>query len=392
MKAECPHGGDVAAYCAGELSLAEQAGFSAHLEDCPECRNAVAETRHLLVRLRSVPEAESERDFAPAILARIHTAQEKPPRWPYVAAVAAVLAVLAAAFAFRESPPPVPAAAASIAQESRASVARALDWLVQAQEADGSWNAERWGGQRNYTIALTALPLMALSMADEHTAARDSAVVRAAASLLRSQNPDGTFGPVFQGAPYNHSIATLALLHAWKSYPQAVEKSAIDRALIVLIERQTPEGAWGYRHGFTGDRSITQWHLQTLEFAASLGWENARFAAERGWRWIATHARPLSGSEEPDDSTSVMLARATGSAVPPNGNLDFYQAYFTAAALKHEDDTVARKRLANLREEILRHQITEGMESGSWPPDDQWGVAGGRLYSTALASLSLQKE
>ena len=31
-----------------------------------------------------------------------------------------------------------------------------------------------------------------------------------------------------------------------------------------------------------------------------------------------------------------------------------------------------------------------GCARGSWPPTDQWGAHGGRIYSTALAVLTLE--
>jgi hypothetical protein len=392
MNAECRHGFDVAAFLAGELPPREQAGFQRHLADCAECREAVESTRLLLGRLRAVPPPEPARDLAPLILARLHEPvleiSRRPP-WRRIASVAAIFAVFATALAVRDALHREPSAAPET-QRIATKTDRALDWFVRTQEPDGSWSAERWGGQRNYAPALTALPLLALVTAENTTPEREAAAARAAASLRALQNADGSFGPVFQGSPYNQSITTLALLHAWQHRPDIVPKTALDAALAVLAKQQTPEGGWGYRYSPFADRSITQWHIQALDLAASLGWDTARPAVERGLAWLATHSTPLDDSAEPADSTSALLARATARPARADGTLDFYQAYFAASALKHEHTPAAQQRLAGLRSEILSHQITEGTESGSWPPDDQWGRAGGRLYSTALASLSLE--
>lgn len=395
MSAECRYSGDVNAFLAEELSPREQVDFEIHLVGCAECREAVESTRRLLGRLRAVPEIESTHDLAPLILARLHepavATPSSRPMWARYAAAAAVAAILTISLVVHGRLKPE-ATAASEPARTVASTDRALDWFVRAQEPDGSWSAERWGGQSRYAPALNALPLLALVTAADTTPERETAAARAAASLLASQNADGTFGSVFQGSPYNYSITTLALLRTWQRHPGIVPKAALDAAIAVLARQQTPEGGWGYRLNPVGDRSITQWHIQALDLAASLGWKDARPAVERGLAWLAEHHAVLDDdSAEPADSTSVLLAQTVARPAQAEGRLDFYQAYFASTALQHEHTPTAQQRLASLRKEILSHQITEGDQSGSWPPDDQWGRAGGRLYSTALASLSLAK-
>jgi len=94
---------------------------------------------------------------------------------------------------------------------------------------------------------------------------------------------------------------------------------------------------------------------------------------------------PRTDAEEPADSPSALLAG------PDNSALDFYRAYFLTTALRHEPDDSSRQRLASVRQTLLLHQVATGSDSGSWPAADRWGRAGGRLYSTALASLSLRE-
>ena len=43
-----------------------------------------------------------------------------------------------------------------------------------------------------------------------------------------------------------------------------------------------------------------------------------------------------------------------------------------------------------MREILISEQITSGKNAGSWDPKDSWGRYGGRLYSTALATLTLE--
>ena len=44
-----------------------------------------------------------------------------------------------------------------------------------------------------------------------------------------------------------------------------------------------------------------------------------------------------------------------------------------------------------VRDRVIGLQVQgEGCDRGSWPPDDQYGTQGGRVYSTALAVLTLE--
>jgi hypothetical protein len=43
-----------------------------------------------------------------------------------------------------------------------------------------------------------------------------------------------------------------------------------------------------------------------------------------------------------------------------------------------------------MRRDLVNRQIKRGAEAGSWTPDTRWGSAGGRIYATTMASLSLR--
>ena len=55
-----------------------------------------------------------------------------------------------------------------------------LEWLRRAQEPDGSWSAARWGGDRRFDVALTALPLLAF-LFRRYWPRTESSLVRAVA-------------------------------------------------------------------------------------------------------------------------------------------------------------------------------------------------------------------
>ena len=70
--------------------------------------------------------------------------------------------------------------------------------------------------------------------------------------------------------------------------------------------------------------------------------------------------------------------------------MDYYRRYFLTSALKKMDEESARRGLVALRHDLLSRQDKHGADAGSWKSDDRWGSAGGRIYATALASLSLR--
>ena len=43
-----------------------------------------------------------------------------------------------------------------------------------------------------------------------------------------------------------------------------------------------------------------------------------------------------------------------------------------------------------MKDELLDHQVTDGGAAASWPPDDEWADVGGRVYQTAICTLTLE--
>lgn len=368
----CPHAEDAAAFVADELVASERVAFEAHLAKCERCAAAVRSIRSVVLLLHSTPQEEVAHDLAPAVLTRARE-ERSTTTWTRVAAFAAAAAVV---FAFVLSktwsppiaPPPISVAAVNHQSES---VARALDWLCKAQEADGSWSTERWGGDQRFAPALTALPLIALLSNEHSTPEQSAAAARAVQSLQNSQAANGSFGGAFFGSSYNQGIATLALLRAYQRHPAPALKRSIESACAVIVSTQATHGGWGYHGSSQPHPAITLWNVEALKLAATLGIAKTQPGLDRGTQWQQT------------------LSPAATS-VPHTHDVDFYQAYFLASLLKQSNDTPSLEKLAAIREALLTSQVRDGSESGSWAPDDQWGRVGGRLYSTSLASLALE--
>ena len=75
---------------------------------------------------------------------------------------------------------------------------------------------------------------------------------------------------------------------------------------------------------------------------------------------------------------------------PGEGPANYYYWYYgTVALFQRQGDDWTRWNAA-LQGELLTSQRWDGNSVGSWDPSDQWGGYGGRVYSTSMATLSLE--
>ena len=388
MKANCPVSGRVVDFAAGELSLPDQREIEAHLHQCARCRAELASYHQLIASLRSLPVLQTSQDLTPRVLAAIHRPQRHSSlhRTIWLGSAAAVALLSFLPFIHRDRTPTPPAVAAISAYDPATSVDRALDWLCTHQQPNGSWDAEKWGGSRMFEVALTALPTIAIIGKDPATPQRTAAAARAVEWLRAQQSEDGIFGPETQGMPYNHSIATLALLHAYRQQLDPYLKRSVDSAIAAMIRAQSRDGGWSWRGAATSDSTITAWHIEALRLANDLGVENSQPALDRGLAWQMAHPE----TQPTHIPSSTLLTQNT--SLPAHSAPDLRRSYFLTTDLQREQDEASQQQLATIRQSLIHYQVTNGADSGSWPPDDRWGRGGGRIYSTALASLALVDE
>ncbi|WP_131742279.1 squalene--hopene cyclase [Actinomadura roseirufa] len=149
---------------------------------------------------------------------------------------------------------------------------RAVEWLLRAQEQDGSWFG-RWGANHVYGTGSVVPALVAAGVRPHKPAIR-----RAVGWLERHQREDGGWGedlrsyrdPAWIGrgesTPSQTAWALLALLAAGERGP------AVERGVGWLVERQRPDGTWDEDHftgtGFPGHFYIN-YHLYRLVFPVS---------------------------------------------------------------------------------------------------------------------------
>jgi squalene-hopene/tetraprenyl-beta-curcumene cyclase len=154
---------------------------------------------------------------------------------------------------------------------------RGIRWLLDHQEADGSWFG-RWGANYVYGTGAAVPALVAAGMRP------DSAPIRRAVRWLADhQNDDGGWGedlrsyvdPAWIGRGTSTASQTawalLALLAAGESTGEE-SASTVERGVRWLVDTQRPDGSWDEPEftgtGFPGDFYIN-YHLYRIVFPVS---------------------------------------------------------------------------------------------------------------------------
>ncbi len=300
---------------------------------------------------------------------------------------------------------------------------------------------------------LTGLATLAyLGAGNTHQHGRFKETVKKALRyLIKVQASDGLIGGRRGHYMYNHAICALALAEAYGMTKSPLIKSAAQKAINWLVRAQNPGMGWRY-HEKDGDNdiSVTGWAVMALKSAkvAELqvpGIEQSFKSAETYVESITDdtyyitgyRTRPPRGYQGPTSSrflapglgvntanshaanhTPTALAtmcrvffgrskndpRLRGGAsamaqmVPvwdaggggKLNQIDFYYWYYATLAMFQMGGDYWRQWNKHMKAALVNHQRQSGDEAGSWDPIGAWGFAGGRVYATAINTLSLE--
>jgi len=340
---------------------------------------------------------------------------------------------------------------AGASSESEQAVERALDWLARHQDSDGRWNGGSAPGtipgledesRDSFTAhcptgdvcfgecryaeadpALTGLALLAyLGAGYTHIEGKYAlTVTNGLRFLLVNQKPDGDLrGPSRAVGMYCHAMAALALCEAYALTGDERLRTAVERAVDFLVKSQATDGmAWRYApRESTGDTSILGWVLLVFRSAELVGipvpaatqagaqaWlkkitagRSAGLARYQPFRQVTTTmtaeawvCRQLQNLDHPgparEEAAAYLLANS-----PDRGPFNLYFWYYGTLALYQHGGPEWAQWNNQVRDQLVRRQRLRGHAAGSWDPDDDetYGARGGRLYSTTLATLTLE--
>ncbi len=319
--------------------------------------------------------------------------------------------------------------------ESEAAVRAALKWLADNQDRDGRWNPARHRGGKELRVlgrdrfgagaqaetgisALALLALLASGHTHEEGLYREN-VQRGLEFLVRSQGSDGSLGGRASAYAfmYCHAMATFALSEAYGMTGDRRLESAVRRAVMYTVTAQnTTTGGWRYNVGDEGDTSQLGWQLMALKSADLAGIpmpahtrqgairylesvSSGRFGGMAAYRPVEPASRPMTAEAlacrhflgiPPDSRTANEAAQYLLTETPGEGEANFYYWYYATLGLYQTQNDAWEQWNVALQRELLGRQRDSGQLAGSWDPDTVWGGYGGRVYTTALATLCLE--
>jgi hypothetical protein len=319
--------------------------------------------------------------------------------------------------------------------ETEAAVKAALKWLAGRQSADGRWDPrsnnggredkvqghDRLGAGNQADTAVTGLTLLAfLASGETHLDGHYREEVRRGLEyLLRTQAADGNLAgeaAVYE-LMYSHGMAACALSEAYGMTHDTRLREPVRRALAYTIDAQDPVGGgWRYRPGDAGDTSQLGWQLMALKSGELAGFaipEKTRQGIVRYLQSVAAgQYGGLAAYQPRERTTRSMTAEAMvcrqflglslqnsteNEAVvyllaerPGTGTYNLYYWYYATLGMYQLQGDAWQQWNEALRIEVVRRQTKEGSLAGSWDTSDLWGGYGGRLYTTALAALTIE--
>jgi len=216
---------------------------------------------------------------------------------------------------------------------------------------------------------------------------------------------------------YSHGIAALALTEAYAMTRDKSLRQPAEDAVKFIVNAQYSDGGWRYAPRFEidsrGDMTVSGWQIAVLKSAALAGID----VPYEVWMKINDF---LDGIQDDAGATYLYLANERGTAAttaigllcrmvngwprdhqpltrgaaklagqrPERNNM--YFNYYASQVLHHMGGPHWEKWNPKMREYLIKTQAAEGHEVGSWYFAEQHSSPGGRLYATAMATMTLE--
>ncbi|MCA8953264.1 MAG: terpene cyclase/mutase family protein, partial [Planctomycetes bacterium] len=297
-------------------------------------------------------------------------------------------------------------------------------------------------GSSVHDIGVTGLALLAF-LGDNHTMRSGSyrEVVRRGVLWLREQQqPNGLFGTnTSHDYIYDHAIAAYAMCEAYGLSRYTTLQPVAQNAINYLESHRNPYGVWRYQpHDLDNDTSVTGWCVMAYESAKYFGLTVNQTALDLAANWFdqvsdatgrhgyralgelssrkgGDHATrfPVEKGEamtavglfcrfflgqDPKEKTVMQAATALIGQKPPvwdeaGGAIDHYYWYYATYAMFQVGGRPWTEWQKHLQKAVVKTQHSDAGDKnrlGSWDPVGAWGGDGGRVYSTAILTLTLQ--
>ncbi|WP_197526227.1 prenyltransferase/squalene oxidase repeat-containing protein [Botrimarina colliarenosi] len=333
---------------------------------------------------------------------------------------------------------------------SEAAVARGLKWMAEHQNPDGTWSLvhnvgacrgrcdhpgkvpgkDPFGDSLASATGLALLPFLGAGETHEH--GRYRRVIRnGLRALVRlgeidEDNPGLSWSD--SGRMYAHGISAIALCEAYGLTKDPDLRAPAQAAIAYLAYAQDPQGGgWRYTAQQPGDTSVTGWQIMALKSGVLASLQAPKRVASRATAFLDSAStadgtrygylaapEPVEGEEAPAyngtptlsavgllcrmylgwDQSDERLKQGVERLAkegPRSGN--FYHNYYAAQAIFHHTGGVGpvwREWNDAVRDQLVEQQSTRGHERGSWWVEGPHNDRGGRLYTTAMATMTLE--
>jgi len=314
------------------------------------------------------------------------------------------------------------------------SVDRALSWIISQQDSEGCLAGDARHYARMYCHAMATYALAeAIGMQDSmvlgpivdpEVLASGSHIAQTISSCLMQQQG---LPPVVVGPAFNLVTTTNADLtgYGMRRVDDIRLRAALLRAVTYTISQQDPDsGGWRYKFGQEGDVSMFGWQMMSLKSASIAGVRINPSVRQKMIRFLNSVRQGQSGGlfgyrrsvvlngQRTEPVNPVMTAEAlfcqqmlgypresaaTEEAVryllqnmPRLSELNMYYWYYGTLAMYQFGGKPWDDWNSIVRDTLIQEQRQNGAMAGSWDPTGPWGRYGGRLYSTALSTLTLE--
>lgn len=304
--------------------------------------------------------------------------------------------------------------------ETLKAIREGLDFLARSQSQDGAWH-DGQGGQ-SYPVAVSSLAAMAL-LAQGNTPSRGKYAPQLAAVtdyLVKCSGPNGMLsGPGEElGRPmHGHGFALMYLASVYGAVIKESKRKriarAIDAAIKLTAEGQSPAGGWTYIPSSGDEGSVTVTQVQALRAAHNAGFKVPRSTIESAVQYIEKCMTPSGGiryalrsggnARLPISAAAVATMYNAGKYDSPavekirdyvwsrfksqkrwskGGGHDFYCQLYAAQAFYMAGDEFWDEYFPSTRDQLIAMQ---DKSEGSWNGD---GI--GKTYGTGIALVILQ--
>lgn len=314
-------------------------------------------------------------------------------------------------------------------------VEKALEWLADNQETNGSWSPSRHNAGRedrvfghnrngaggNADSGISGLATLAfLGAGHSHLEGAHAKTVDNAIKYLigrQKRNGDLSGDARLFARMYCHSMALLAISESLAITGDKKLLRAVQKGVDFSVAAQNKiGGGWRYQPGDSGDMSQFGWQVMALKSARLGGAYVPESTFEQMEQFLLSCSSGIGGglgSYRPRQRPSVTMTaeallcryflnrrlseaglieakRMVMRELPNKSHVNLYYWYYGTLAMYHAGGEEWQRWNSAMKETVLPMQHRDGQLAGSWSPTGIWGGYGGRVYSTATAALSLE--